>query len=77
MDFGGFGKGEECWWALWVGDRRETKAMQDLQDAPRQLPPLEDPETGELKPRIIETWLPKKTIRGWSTRQTLAICLFF
>ena len=32
------------------------------------LPPLEDPETGELERRRCEAGLPQKRIRAWNLR---------
>jgi hypothetical protein len=36
--------------------------------AVKELPPLQDPDSGEVIKRTIETWLPKKKIKAWSTR---------
>ena len=64
------GGGQAAWWALRVRFNRERQVCEALErQAAEFLPPLEPAEPGgPPRPRVVETWAPKKTLKVWSPK---------
>jgi hypothetical protein len=71
-NYGGFGKGEMHWYALWVMTKSEAELGQDLEASISRLGQVENSE-GKLVARDVESWVPKKMKLKWNNRHALLL----
>lgn len=69
-NYGGFGKGEMQWYALWVLTQREEELGQDLEASISRLGQVKNAE-GNLVTRQVESWVPSKMKLKWNNRHAL------
>ena len=71
-NYGGFGKGEMKWYALWVLTMKEEELGYDLEALISRLGQVENAE-GKLIPRDVDSWVPKKMNLKWNNRHALEL----
>ncbi|PRW57863.1 DEAD DEAH box helicase [Chlorella sorokiniana] len=63
------GNGQDCWWAIRIKAGREKQVCEAVERMPGILEPLAPKEEGgEPRPRILQTWAPRKSQKVWNPK---------